>query len=591
MNNTQRFLNLTLINHSVVKFECDDKTLKLIDDKTSYLMDNWHIVKNKLPRTMRTAEQGTVHLIDVRRKLFHVGLLLYIVDLVNPVATINRVNPDDFAKLFNFKLKFTKDDIDSLVSSDYRFSLNDKGEFYDYQYLSLIKIMQYKKGLIFLHPGAGKTMVIYLAIMYLREKLMWKNNPDKKIMVVLSGKGLINQLYDDFSEISEGKLDNEIAMFSSNAKAKFKDSSKQIFFITRSSLTQLTYFDLQYLRNNVNACFVDEVHELETGNKENFKDKKAPNSKTPVRKNAEVEAEFYKKWQFKLGNGDIKPINMVMANLFNCEYKIGLSGSIEDITVPKANLLHYYSLSQYFGKELVKVPYEDSIAKGRVVPFYIETIFFDYKNEIDTERDTNSNYQGAVRISKELNQKPRLITYMLDSGTINRDDNSVFIFFELETLYNYEAYIKEHYPDINVFVMVGQVSDKKRREITKFMKNNKKCMLLGTYKTVSTGLNIKSLDNTIMVDGIVKDSLITQMIGRSMRLYKGKSFARLLILADYARNVRGGESPLMKQAIERFNTFISKNWEFKVTRIDKDFNRLDTKLIDNKIRKMRLNLH
>lgn len=83
-----------------------------------------------------------------------------------------------------------------------------------------------------------------------------------------------------------------------------------------------------------------------------------------------------------------------------------------------------------------------------------------------------------------------------------------------------------------VYFFAGSVSPEERDEIRSFIEKENNIILLASYGTTSTGVNIKNISNIIFASPSKARVKILQSIGRGLRLRKGKINLTVFDIAD-----------------------------------------------------------
>jgi type I site-specific restriction endonuclease len=98
-------------------------------------------------------------------------------------------------------------------------------------------------------------------------------------------------------------------------------------------------------------------------------------------------------------------------------------------------------------------------------------------------------------------------------------------------MYNF---FRDNIPGIDFYYIDGSTDAKKREYIKKQMEitdGNVK-ILVASFGTLSTGVNIKSITNVVFTDSYKSDQKIRQSIGRALRLHKDKDKAVIFDIVD-----------------------------------------------------------
>jgi superfamily II DNA or RNA helicase len=84
----------------------------------------------------------------------------------------------------------------------------------------------------------------------------------------------------------------------------------------------------------------------------------------------------------------------------------------------------------------------------------------------------------------------------------------------------------------NIYYISGETKVDKRERIRKTVENEKDSVLVASYGTLSTGVNIKSLQYVIFASPYKSEIKVLQSIGRILRLKEGKKNAVLFDIVD-----------------------------------------------------------
>ena len=87
-------------------------------------------------------------------------------------------------------------------------------------------------------------------------------------------------------------------------------------------------------------------------------------------------------------------------------------------------------------------------------------------------------------------------------------------------------------------------------------------ILIGTYGTMSTGINVKNIEQMYFVDGGKSDIRIRQSIGRGIRLYPKKEYCQVF---DFYDNMT--KSAFANHAKLRMKIYREQKLDFKISEI------------------------
>lgn len=117
-----------------------------------------------------------------------------------------------------------------------------------------------------------------------------------------------------------------------------------------------------------------------------------------------------------------------------------------------------------------------------------------------------------------------------------------------------------------VFFVHGGVPTQEREEIRRICESSTNSIILASYGTFSTGINIKNLHNVIFASPSKSRIRNLQSIGRALRLHDSKSRATLYDFADDISNGRNRNATL-NHLIERIRIYKDEKFDYSVTEI------------------------
>jgi superfamily II DNA or RNA helicase len=118
-----------------------------------------------------------------------------------------------------------------------------------------------------------------------------------------------------------------------------------------------------------------------------------------------------------------------------------------------------------------------------------------------------------------------------------------------------------------VFLIYGGVGAEEREKIRKIVTVEKNAILVASYGTLSTGVNIPSISSMIFSIGSKSSIRVIQSIGRGLRISPdGKSTTLYDIIDDLSYKSR--ENFALKHATERVSIYIKERFNFKVSEVE-----------------------
>lgn len=364
---------------------------------------------------------------------------------------------------------------------------------YDYQEDSVKYCVENTRGIVKSATSSGKSLQIYLLLRYFKEKL--GNN--KRILIIVPTVSLVKQMKSDFGDYSfyddSWNVDNHVHMVYSGQEKE--DQNKYVTVSTWQSIHQLEkdYFD-QY---DVVIC--DEVHKA-----------KADRMKA------------------------------IMEYLTDCKYRFGFTGTIKKLKIDKLSLMGL------FGPIHTAITTRELIDSGRGTDIRIKVIALKYSEEYakafneevrEIEYDPitgkkkysyKNAYKKEMKILSSNNKRNKFIISLAKK----LEKNTLLLFKNHEHGEELLKIARRMIPNKKIYYVTGDVHPDVRESIRREAEEYDNVLILATYATFSTGINIKNLHNIIYGVSIKSEYTNIQSIGRLVRLMEGKRMATVYDIAD-----------------------------------------------------------
>lgn len=383
---------------------------------------------------------------------------------------------------------YNNDRIDQfLYSLDVQSGGNDI-EFRDYQKHTIKTVVNACRSTIQSSTSSGKSLVIYALVrLYLK---MFKGAD--KILLITPTIGLVTQMKSDFEDYSVNNgwdVEANVHQIYDNAK---KHSEKQVFIATWQSLHRMPkkYFE------SFKFVMFDEVH-LATA--------------TSVVK--------------------------IMNNCVNANYRVGVTGTLKDAQ------LHQLTLTGLFGTIKKVTNTRDLIDAGYLSKLKVKIIILKYNNIISkmiTDKVKIKDEKGEIKIRNNYQNE---MDFIAGYGNRNRfilklasvlKGNVLVLFSKVEKHGKplYKMFHDNLGNDRNIFYISGETSSEKREQIRNDMDRENDSILVGSYGTMSTGVNIKNLNYVILAHPHKSKVKVLQSIGRVLRVGREDRGAVVFDLVD-----------------------------------------------------------
>ena len=116
-----------------------------------------------------------------------------------------------------------------------------------------------------------------------------------------------------------------------------------------------------------------------------------------------------------------------------------------------------------------------------------------------------------------------------------------------------------------VHLIYGDTKVEERERIRKLAEVSNNNIILGSYGTMSTGVNIRNLHHVIFASPSKSRIRVLQSIGRGLRKAKGKDSCMLYDIADDFRKQGGRNNFTLNHLAERIKFYVDEDFEYRVS--------------------------
>lgn len=424
----------------------------------------------------------------------------------------------------------TTDDINQFASTLNLKNIvtNDKITPFEHQIDLVTEAINKRRVSILACTSAGKSLSINILTRWLMKY------ERAKILVIVPSTNLVEQLYSDFSnDYGWEDAKKHCTLIHGTSDDKLTDKQKvklnDLGLGEEVMLKDITISTWQSLQGKLTAC-CDECSELPARSK-TLRDKKY--GKCPkCESNNDKNKEFFKTFSHVIVDEAHGTRGSVLRDILRlCEnainFKIGVSGTLPDEGIENVQI------ESELGKKVEVVRLDTLIKKGILTPVSIVSIIIPY-NYDKRALICRQSYQDEYSMICYNGSRKAIIKMLMDAGKINKEQNTVLLYKNKDTLHEMHEYLKVEFPDYNYRIIIGDVKTLEREEIRKSLEFSTGNIILATYGTMKQGVNIKLLHNLVFCEFSKSMFEVVQAIGRTVRKHPKKKEAFVYDISDDA---------------------------------------------------------
>lgn len=277
-------------------------------------------------------------------------------------------------------------------------------------------------------------------------------------------------------------------------------------------------------------------------------------------------AKMPKEWfeQFKVVIVDeahtakAKSITGILEKMTETFYRFGFTGTL-DGTQTNAMVLE-----GLFGPAQRIVSTADLIEEKVLADFRIDCLLLRYGDEERREfKSAKYDYKGEIDYIVTHPRRQALIKKLVLATKGNT--LVIFQYVEMQGKDLYEAI--RNSTDREVYYIDGKVKADVREAIRKRMEEATDAILIGSTQTISTGINITSLDNIVFTSPSKSKIRVLQSIGRGLRRTDKKTQARLFDIGDDL-TWKKKQNITYQHFLKRVEIYAAEQFPFKIHGVD-----------------------
>lgn len=251
-----------------------------------------------------------------------------------------------------------------------------------------------------------------------------------------------------------------------------------------------------------------------------------------------------------------KSLTSILDKLTDCRYRFGFTGTLDGTNT------HKLVLEGLFGPVRKVISTAELIDKKHLADFNIKAIVLTYPDAV-RQAITKLDYQGEMDYLVRLEERNRFIKNL----ALSLEGNTLLLFQYVDKHGKVLLdKIKSEAGDRKVFFVHGQVDGEDREEIRRIVEDESNAIIVASFGTFSTGVNIKNLHNIIFASPSKSRVRNLQSIGRGLRKSDTKTSSTLYDIADDL-TWKSKRNYTLLHFVERIKIYIEEKFNYKVYKV------------------------
>lgn len=274
-----------------------------------------------------------------------------------------------------------------------------------------------------------------------------------------------------------------------------------------------------------------------------------------------LKSDYFRQFNFVIGDEahlyKAKSLTSILEKCTNAGYRIGTTGTLD------GTLTNKLVLEGLFGPVKKATSTAELINNKQLSDFKINCMVLKHPPSVCKEM-REAKYFDEMKFIVENTYRNNFIRNLALSLK-----NNTLILFQLVEKHGKILYemIKEKAGNRKVFFVYGGTDVEARERVREITETQSDAIIIASYGTFSTGVNIKNLHNVIFASPSKSRIRNLQSIGRVLRISNGKDIATLYDIADDLR-VGKYSNHTLKHFIERVKIYSDEKFNFKIYNIE-----------------------
>lgn len=375
----------------------------------------------------------------------------------------------------------------------------------DYQLDAIHKAITDGRRLLLSPTGSGKSLIIYCL-------LRWHEKHGRSQVILVPTTSLVEQMYTDFQSYSQNNGWKVSETCSRVYSGHSKDNLLPIVISTWQSVYELPKKFFEPFQ----VVYGDEAHTFKA-----------------------------------------KSLTGIMHKMVTAPYRIGTTGTLDGTKT------HKLVLEGLFGPVYKVTTTRELMDNDQLSELKVFCLVLQYSDNV---KKVNKDNKYPDEMDFLCGYEPR--NKFIRNLAISQTGNSLVLFQYVEKhgsiLYDM---IKAKAGVRQVFFVYGGTDTEQRENIRKITETENNAIIVASYGTFSTGINIRNLHNIIFASPTKSRIRNLQSVGRGLRKGDNKSHCKLYDIGDDL-TWKARKNFTLQHMIERIKTYNEEQFDYKLVKVD-----------------------
>ena len=246
-----------------------------------------------------------------------------------------------------------------------------------------------------------------------------------------------------------------------------------------------------------------------------------------------------------------KSLTNIMNKMHQTQYRHGFTGTLDGTQT------HRLVLEGLFGSVNRVTSTKELMEKKTLAKLKIKCIVLQYPDK-DKKFMKDQSYQDEVDLLVRDERRNKFIVNLT-----NHLKGNTLVLFQFVEKHGAVLYDMMKDLDRKVFYVHGGTDTETRENIREITEKEKNAIIVASYGTFSTGINIRNLHNVVFSSPSKSRIRVLQSIGRGLRTTNDKTGATLLDIADDL-TWKSKQNFTLRHFMERINIYNEEEFDYEI---------------------------
>lgn len=304
------------------------------------------------------------------------------------------------------------------------------------------------------------------------------------------------------------------------------------------------------------GCDENEIHTIMSGREKNTNKQIVVSTWQSIYK---MPRQWYEQFDVIIGDEahqyKAKSLTSILEKMTKCPIRLGFTGTLDGTQT------HKLVLEGLFGVVKKVTTTAELIEQKYLADFKIQAIVLKH-TDANKKEYSRTEYHDEIDFLVRNEARNNFISQL----ALHLKGNTLILyqFVEKHGKPLHEMISKQNKDDRQIFFVSGEVEVEDRELVRKITEQENNAIIVASYGTFSTGINIRNLHNVVFASPTKSRIRSLQSIGRALRRGDSKEQATLYDIADDL-SWKKARNHTLKHFVERVGIYTSEKFEYKIT--------------------------